>query len=117
MKLSNNLFIFIILIKKIFTTNTIFDSKDVTTCMSILPLKPQDCLSITFSSFICCNFIMSNPDTANLCVAMPFAAEGQYGNVTTTLPVDIELSGYYTCSAHYFKLQGIYFILIFILLL
>jgi hypothetical protein len=77
---------------------TDFDKDEKASCMAIKPKNPTDCYSTIFNSLVCCHFQMKTPAQGNICVPMPSSANNGSGNVTTILPVNITLTGFYTCK-------------------
>jgi hypothetical protein len=121
-KRNMKLYFFVILIficlKKIISI-TDLDKDEKNNCMAIAPEKPDDCYNnsnYTFSSLVCCYFQMATPSSGNICVPMPISALGGSGNVTTTLPVKINLTGFYSCHSSTITLNGltIFFIIAFL---
>ena len=77
---------------------TDFDKDEKARCMAIDPKNPTDCYSTILNSLVCCHFQMKTPARGNVCVPMPSSAKDASGNVTTILPVNITLTGFYTCK-------------------
>ena len=111
--------IFVTICLKNITSITDLDKNEKNNCMSIAPTKPGDCYSNsnnTFYSLACCYFEMATPSRGKICVPMPISALGGSGNVTTTLPVKIRLTGYYSCNSHTISLSllTLFFIIAFL---
>ena len=82
-----------------------------------LPKHTNNCTYFNnqFKSIACCFFNMSYPDHTTLCVPLSRNSLFSNGKVSTILPHNIEMKGYYHCNMYFLKIN--YFIFYYILII